>query len=157
MAQCESVKRDDFFPGQLVGGAPAHASMISRKPDEQLLISLNKFCLSPGAWKLHTVAARYLVRKGGARHANLSKSNCCVELHPRDGNWDDRPGPGAGLLCRRARRTSRGRRSILPPALLQLLRRVPVGWRPPPTDRARRGLLSAATWPRGASLVGLFN
>jgi hypothetical protein len=22
--QCESVQRDDFFPGQLVGGAPAH-------------------------------------------------------------------------------------------------------------------------------------
>ena len=24
LIQCESVKRDDFFPGQLIGGAPAH-------------------------------------------------------------------------------------------------------------------------------------
>jgi hypothetical protein len=63
LVQCESVQRDDFFPGQLIGGAPAHDRPHIALLDE--LATLRPIC-RPCANLAHRLrSANYSGRRPG--------------------------------------------------------------------------------------------
>ena len=63
LVQCESVQRDDFFPGQLIGGAPAHDGPHIALLDE--LATLRPIC-RPCANLAHRLrSANYSGRRPG--------------------------------------------------------------------------------------------